>query len=225
MNESPMISASLLCANIFELPNYLKIMENKHIEYLHMDVFDGHYVKNFGFPPNILRDIRKITQIPFDIHLCVSKPENLLHLFDIREKDILSVHVEATPHIQRLLHVIKETGAYTCVALNPGTPLTVLDYLWDVIDVVLIMTVNPGFAGQKLVDSTLKKIRDLKEIITDNKLNVKIEVDGNVSFENATKMAEAGADIFVAGTSSIFNQNISLEEGIDKLRKAITKGF
>ena len=109
--------------------------------------------------------------------------------------------------------------------LKSRTPLGVLDYLWDVVDVVLVMTVNPGFAGQKLVDSTLKKIRDLKKIIRDNKLNIKIEVDGNVSFENATKMANAGADIFVAGTSSIFNQNISLEEGIKKLRKAIMMGL
>jgi len=225
MNDNPMISASLLCANVFELPFFLKIMEKNNVEYLHMDVFDGHFAKNLGFPPNILQNIRKITTIPFDIHLCVSDPENMLHLFDIMEKDIVSVHVEATPHIQRVLQMIKAAGAYSCVALNPGTPLGVLDYLWDVVDVVLVMTVNPGFAGQKLVDSTLKKIRDLKKIIRDNKLNIKIEVDGNVSFENATKMANAGADIFVAGTSSIFNQNISLEEGIKKLRKAIMMGL
>ena len=114
MNESPMISASLLCANIFELPNYLKIMENKHIEYLHMDVFDGHYVKNFGFPPNILRDIRKITQIPFDIHLCVSEPENLLHLFDIREKDILSACRSNPPYSKVATRHKRNGSIYMC---------------------------------------------------------------------------------------------------------------
>lgn len=152
----------------------------------------------------------------------VEKPENVLDWFIFGENDYVSVHLESTCHLHKVLSAIRERGAKPMVAINPATPISMLENVLDDIDAVLVMTVNPGFAGQKLVKSTLKKIEDLRCYLDDNGYeNVEIEVDGNVSFENAVLMSKAGANIFVGGTSSIFSKDASIYENIAKIRTLI----
>jgi len=216
------ISASIMCADFRNLEREVKLLEKLGIDYLHFDIMDGHFVPNFTMGPDILIAIREITDMPFDIHLMIEKPENFIDLFELKKGDLVSVHQESTYHLQRVLQKIKDKGAGTAVALNPATPVEMIKYVLSDIDMILIMTVNPGFAGQKLVPATLDKIQEVKQLINLNKLSIEIEVDGNVSFENAKKMRLCGADIFVAGTSSLFNRSIGLEVASEKLKNAIS---
>ncbi len=212
----------MMCAEFTKTAETLRVFENEGIEYLHIDIMDGHFVPNFTLGTDYCREIKRLTNIPLDIHLMIERPEISLGWFPFGTGDIVSVHYESTPHIQKALAEIKNRGARAFVALNPGTPVNVLDYLLDDIDGVLCMAVNPGFAGQKAVPSAFKKIKDVREYLDKNGYeNIEIETDGNVSFENAVKMREAGANIFVAGTSSIFNPALPLTEGIRKFREAI----
>ena len=180
-------------------------MEAEQIEMLHMDVMDGHFVSNFTLGTDYLKFMRKATSIPLDVHLMVEKPEDKLGWFQPQPGEIFSIHAESTRHLQRVLNAVKAYGAVPVVAINPGTPLVMIeDVLLDV-DGVLVMTVNPGFAGQRLVPQTLDKIARLRAMLDENGHGQKfIEVDGNVSVENALKMRAAGADTFVLGTSCIF---------------------
>lgn len=217
-----MISPSLMCADFFELEKTIRIFEKMKIEYLHIDIMDGHFVPNITLGTDFCRVLKRKTDIPLDIHLMVEKPEEILESFEFGDGDIVSVHAESTCHLQKNLQMIRSRGASPFVALNPATPLSVLDYIKDDIDGVVVMTVNPGFAGQKLISATLDKISDMKKLFAACKMENKlIEVDGNVSFENAVRMKSAGADIFVAGTSSVFTSELSLEDGIKKFRECI----
>lgn len=200
-----MVIPSMMCINYRNTEAELKRMEELGISYLHMDVMDGSFVPNFTLGPDFMKRVREMTDIPLDIHFMVMNPERHLASFPIREGDIVSVHYEATTLIQRTLQLVKETGAKAFLALNPATPLCVLDYLWDIIDGVLVMTVNPGFAGQKLVPATLDKITECRAYLdAHGREDALIEVDGNVSVPNAKKMRARGADIFVGGTSGMF---------------------
>lgn len=214
------ISASLMCIDFSDIKSSIKMLEQAKIEYLHFDIMDGSFVPNFTLGPDFLRSIREITDIPCDIHLMVYEPERHIELFAPRKGDLVSIHAEATVHLQRTLQLIRSTGATAAVALNPASPVNVLDYVLDDIGAVLVMTVNPGFAGQKLVPATLQKIQDVRQMITGR--DIEIEVDGNVSLENAVKMRARGADIFVAGSSSLFISNRSLAETAAELRNAIS---
>lgn len=219
------ISVSVMCADPFSLDKAITDFENSGIELIHIDIMDGHFVPNITLGTDYIKAVRGRTDIPLDIHLMIENPEQRIDWFEFRENDMVSVHYESTRHLQKVLAAIRTRGAKAFVALNPATPLNVLDALWEEIDGVLLMTVNPGFAGQKLIPSTLKKIRALRDYLDKNGYShINIEVDGNVSFENAKKMSEAGADIFVAGTSSVFNKNWTLYEGVQKLRGCIS-GF
>lgn len=216
------ISPSLMCANFFALREELRKLENAGIEYLHIDIMDGEFVPNYTLGTDFIKKLHNETSIPLDIHLMIENPEAKLSWFEIKEGDYVSVHYEASTHIQRALATIHQMGGKTMLALNPGTPLTVLEELLPDLDAVLIMTVNPGFAGQKLIPQTLEKITRLRKYLDDKGYeNVEIEVDGNVSFENAEKMNRAGANIFVAGTSSIYAKDGTFDENIAKLRAAI----
>lgn len=213
-----------MCADIAELKSTLETFKKCGIDYLHIDIMDGHFVPNFTLGTDYCKSLKKLTDIPLDIHLMIEKPEEKLSWFDFEENDIVSVHAESTVHLQKALAEIRKRGAKAFVALNPATPLCVLEDILDDIDGVLIMAVNPGFAGQKLVPSALPKIKRLREYLDSNGYeNVEIEVDGNVSFENSVKMQNAGANILVAGTSSIFNSDFSLEDGISKFRNGLKK--
>ena len=199
------LSPSMMCADVLELKQTLHTMEAEQIEMLHMDVMDGHFVSNFTLGTDYLKFMRKATSIPLDVHLMVEKPEDKLGWFQPQPGEIFSIHAESTRHLQRALNAVKAYGAVPVVAINPGTPLVMIeDVLLDV-DGVLVMTVNPGFAGQRLVPQTLDKIARLRAMLDETGHGQKfIEVDGNVSVENALKMRAAGADTFVLGTSCIF---------------------
>ncbi len=211
-----------MCTDVFALGKALSVFEDRGIEYLHIDVMDGHFVPNYALGTDFCRMIRSKTGIPFDFHLMTEVPLSDIERFEILPDDIVSVHAESTPHTVLVLDRIKALGAKPFIALNPGTPLEVLEETVWHSEGVLIMTCNPGFAGQKLVPHTIDKISRVRhKLVSLGKEDFPIEVDGNVSFENAAKMRAAGADIFVAGTSSVFRKDLTLIEGIDFLRKAI----
>ena len=217
------IAPSLMCCDFFNLKEQIDIFEKTGIELLHVDVMDGQFVPNIQLGTDLIKQIKSKTNIPIDYHLMVEKPEIILNYFDaIGEGDYVSIHYESTYHVQRVLTQIKNRGAKALIALNPATPICMIENILEDIDGVLIMSVNPGYAGQKLIPQCIKKIADLKEFLIKNgKKNVEIEVDGNVSFENAKIMSEAGADIFVSGSSSIFRKDLTLEQGVQKLREMI----
>lgn len=216
------ISPSIMCADFRHLEENIKVLEKAGVEYLHFDIMDGSFVPNFTLGPDFMKAVREITAIPFDIHLMIQHPENHIPIFDIRAGDVVSVHQESTVHLQRTLQKIKDLGAKPAVALNPATPIYSIEDVMDDIDMILIMTVNPGFAGQKLVPATLKKVANMKQYLLDHGYgNIEIEVDGNVSCENARMMRAAGADIFVAGTSSLFIKDADLLTCASELRKYI----
>ena len=203
----PGVSPSMMCADALNLGADAVALEKAVVQYFHYDVMDGDFVPNFMLGPDVIKAVRKVSTVPADIHLMVKNPERHLHLFDLRAGDVVSVHQESTIHLQRTLAAIRQTGAQAAVALNPATPLCTIEDVLPDIDMVLLMTVNPGFAGQKLVPQTLAKITRLRKILDESGYpHVRIEVDGNVSFENAVKMRAAGADLFVAGTSAVFRE-------------------
>ena len=211
-----------MCVDFFGLEKAVKEFEDNGIEYLHIDIMDGCFVQNYTLGTDIVKALKAKTRIPLDIHLMIDAPERKLDWFMFGEGDYVSVHYESTPHIHRALMNIKARGAKAMIAINPGTPINAIESLLDDVDAVLIMTVNPGFAGQKLIPSTLKKIKALREYLDVNGYShVEIEVDGNVSFENAKLMSEAGADIFVAGSSSVFASGSSVGENIAKMREIL----
>lgn len=216
------ISPSIMCANFKHLEQDIRMLEKAGVEYLHFDIMDGSFVPNFTLGPDIMKAVREITNIPFDIHLMIKRPEDHLHLFNIKPGDYVSIHQESTLHLQRTLQKVKDAGGKPAVALNPATPIYSIEDILDDIHMILIMTVNPGFAGQKLVPATLKKIARLKQYLLENgHENIEIEVDGNVSYDNAKKMRAAGADIFVVGTSSLFRGDLDLLTSVERLRQYI----
>ena len=217
------IAPSLMCCDFFNLKEPIETFEKTGIELLHVDVMDGQFVPNIQLGTDLVKQIKAKTNTPIDYHLMVEKPEIVLNYFDaISEGDYVSIHYESTYHVQRVLTQIKNRGAKALLALNPATSLCSIDHVLEDIDGVLIMSVNPGYAGQKLIPQCIKKIIDLKEMLIKNgRENVEIEIDGNVSFENAKLMSDAGANIFVSGSSSIFKKGLTLDEGIAKLREII----
>ena len=216
------ISPSIMCANFFDLESYIKAFEDNGIEYIHVDIMDGSFVPNFTLGTDFIKQLKKRTSIPLDIHLMINDPEAKLDWFDFGEGDCVAIHAESTKHLHKALEAVKKRGAKPMVTINPATPISAIEEVLDIVDGVLVMTVNPGFAGQKLFPSTLKKITALRQYLdTHGYSHIEIEADGNVSFENARFMSEAGANIFVAGTSSIFNKNFSISDGIKKLREVL----
>lgn len=220
---NPTISPSIMCADLMNLEPHLRELEDLGVGLLHVDVMDGVFVPNYTLGTDFIRQLRKATTIPLDIHLMVDRPDEKLSFFDFQPGDTVSVHAEATPHLERTLSQLRAMGAKAAVAINPATPLACLDYLWDDLDMVLVMTVNPGFAGQKLVPATLEKITQARALLNAHGLrDVPIEADGNVSFPNARKMAQAGANIFVAGTSSIYRAGESVRDNYAELMRSVT---
>lgn len=216
------IAPSIMCADFMELGKCVKELERCDADYLHIDIMDGCFVPNYTLGTDFCRILKNATDIPLDIHLMIDSPESKLKWFSVSEGTYISVHYESTPHIHRALAQIRDIGAKPMIALNPASPLYVLEHIIDDIDAVLIMTVDPGFAGQKLIPQLIDKISSLRKWLDNSGYsNVEIEVDGNVSFENARKMSDAGANIFVAGSSSVFSPKFSISEGMSKLKQAI----
>jgi ribulose-phosphate 3-epimerase len=211
-----------MCANIEGLSNTLKIFEQNNVEYLHIDVMDGVFVPNLQFGTDYIKQLRRLSHIPLDIHLMIERPEDKLDWFDFHEGEYVSVHVESTRHLQRTLQRIKDKGAKPMAALNPATPLSALDWVWGDIDGVLIMTVNPGYSGQTLVPQTLQKIAECKaRAIAADRADIETEVDGNVSPENAVKMAAAGANIYVLGSSCLFRKELTIDDALRTFRQTL----
>lgn len=215
------VSPSIMCADLMNLRPHLRALEELGCGLIHVDVMDGHFVPNFTLGTDFVSQLHEATTIPLDVHLMVEKPELCLPYFRFRPGDVVSVHAEATAHLQRVLAQLRAQGLKAAVAINPATPLSCLDYVLDDLDMVVVMTVNPGFAGQKLVPATLGKITRLRSLLDQHGLaNVPIEVDGNVSFVNARKMRDAGADVFVAGTSSLYGPG-DLRDNYRKLLESV----
>lgn len=196
------VAPSILSADMGNLKNdIMKIVEGG-TRYIHIDVMDGMFVPNisFGFP--ILKAVREMTDIVLDVHLMIADPDRYIDEFYQAGADIICVHAEACTHLHRTIQHIKQLGAKAAVALNPATPISVLDYVLEELDMVLIMSVNPGFGGQKFIPSSLRKIKELKQAAEERGLhNLDIEVDGGITLDNLSEVKEAGANIFVAGSA------------------------
>ena len=209
-----------MCAELFTLEKTIREFEQCGVEYLHIDIMDGSFVPNYTLGTDYCKRLRKLTDIPLDIHLMIDRPEDKVQWFDIQPGEYVSIHYEATSHVQRTLQRIKDCGGKPMLGLNPATPICALENVLDDIDAVLIMTVNPGYSGQNLIPATLQKIADTRKMLDGaGRRDIEIEVDGNVSFEATPKMRAAGADIFVAGTSSIFTPAMTMPEAIAKFRE------
>jgi ribulose-phosphate 3-epimerase len=216
------IAASVMCADMMNLRSELDKLKACSVEYIHVDIMDGSFVPNFTFGTDFCEALRNATDIPLDIHLMIQKPELHIAAFRPRAGEYISVHQEATVHLQRTLAAIKSYGAKAAVAINPATAIATVEDILPDIDMLLIMTVNPGYAGQKLVPQTIDKIARARRFLDERGYNnISIEVDGNVSFENAEKMRGAGAEIFVAGSSSLFIRGMDYKESSARLRKCI----
>lgn len=201
------LAPSILAADFNNLEEQIKIIEGTGVQYLHIDVMDGNYVPNISFGTPVISSIRKKSKLIFDVHLMVNEPIRLIKDFKDAGADIITVHAEACTHLHRTISFIKEMGLKAGVSLNPTTGLNELDYIINDIDMVLIMSVNPGFGGQTFIPSTLSKIKDLKEKAIRAGVTIDIEVDGGITPDNVHEVLEAGANVIVSGTS-IFHGDI-----------------
>ncbi len=216
------ISASVMCADQMNLATQIKELEKAGIDYLHVDIMDGHFVPNITLGFDFVKDLKRITDIPLDVHMMVENPSAFLGLLPLEKNDILCVHYESETHIHRTLEQIKNKGCKAGLALNPATPLECAEYLTDYMDMLLVMTVSPGFAGQKLFAAAERKTSTAKKMLTAlNREDILIEVDGNISVENGCKLTKCGADIFVLGTSSLFLKDKSLFDAAVDFRAAL----
>lgn len=211
------ISPSILSADFSKLGEEIKNIDQAGAEMVHIDVMDGHFVPNLTIGAPVIAALRKITTKIFDVHLMVENPQDYVVSFAKAGTDIFTFHIETAPHVHRIIQNIKENNMKVGIALNPGTPLTTINEILDDIDMVLLMTVNPGFGGQKFIPSVLKKIKELKELIRARNLNIDIQVDGGINKVTAPQVVAAGANILVAGSAIYGSDNIA--KSIEDLRK------
>lgn len=224
-NKKISIAPSVMCADLCNLETDIRELEKSGINLLHFDLMDAHFVPNMPIGLALIEQLRQKTDCDFDIHLMVENNDFFVEVVaDIGVQQI-AVHAESATHLDRTLSVIQAHGIKAGVALNPATPLSTITYVIDRLDFVLIMTVNPGFAGQKLVPATLRKISECRTVLNIHNVSIPIEVDGNVSFQNIPKMVAAGADILVGGTSSVFHKSGSRAQNIQQIHQAISLGF
>ncbi len=196
-----LLSASILSADFGRLAEEVKAVEAAGADWIHVDVMDGHFVPNITIGPNMVKALSQVTRLPLDVHLMIEKPGRYLEDFVKAGAKWLGVHAEACVHLHRVIQRIKELGAKAAVALNPATPLCMIDLVLPDVDMVLLMTVNPGFGGQTFIPNVLPKIRQCRRMIDDGGLSTLLQVDGGVNPENAGELAEAGVDVFVAGSA------------------------
>ncbi|MDV2582597.1 ribulose-phosphate 3-epimerase [Alkalibacillus haloalkaliphilus] len=198
------IAPSILSADFSKLATEIKSVEND-VDYIHVDVMDGHFVPNITIGPLIVEAVRPVTNLPLDVHLMIENPEDYVPQFAKAGADIISVHAEACPHLHRVIQQISNEGVKPGVVINPATPVSTIEPILQDVDLVLVMTVNPGFGGQSFIDSTLSKIEQLSELKKQYGFDYEIEVDGGVKAKTAKACVDAGAEVLVAG-SAIFNQ-------------------
>jgi ribulose-phosphate 3-epimerase len=215
------ICPSLMCADFTKLKEEIKALEEAGSDMLHVDVMDGKFVPNFALGLEDIKAIKKLSNIPVDVHLMVEEPDNYIETFANSGADIIYVHVEACTHIHRTLMKIKKCGKKVGVAINPGTPLSSLDEILSEIDYIMVMSVNPGFAGQSFIDSSIDKVRRIKEKISAVKPEIKIAVDGSINKTNIPLLNKAGVEYFVCGTSGVFRDDFDYKKNIRILRECI----
>ncbi|SMC55945.1 ribulose-phosphate 3-epimerase [Sporomusa malonica] len=201
MTKTIKVAPSILSADFSRLADEIIKIEQAGADWVHIDVMDGHFVPNLTFGPPVVAAIRKVTKLPFDVHLMVTNPQDLIEPFIKAGADIITVHAETAPHLHRLIQTIKELGKQAGVSLNPSTPLAVVEEVLSEIDMLLIMSVNPGFGGQQFIPSAVDKIARLKSMLDQRSLTVDIEVDGGINAATARQVTAAGANILVAGSA------------------------
>jgi len=203
------IAPSILSADFARLGEEIKAVEEGSADYIHIDVMDGHFVPNITIGPFVVEAVRRITTLPLDVHLMIESPERSIPHFAAAGSDIITVHAEACPHLHRTVQQIKELGVRAGVSLNPSTSVTVLDHILEELDLVLVMSVNPGFGGQRFIPSSLKKVREIKERLDAGGCKAELEIDGGIKIANIGEASRAGADVFVAGSAVYGSDNYS----------------
>jgi ribulose-phosphate 3-epimerase len=201
-----LIAPSILSADFSRLGDEIEAVERGGADWIHVDVMDGHFVPNITIGPAVVEAVKRSTKLPLDVHLMIENPDQFLEDFAKAGSDFLTVQVEASTHLHRTVQAIKALGVKAAVALNPATPVSALELILEDVDMVLVMSVNPGFGGQGFISQALQKIRDLKPMIASKNPNVLIEVDGGINHKTIASVAKAGADVFVAG-SAIFGSS------------------
>ena len=217
MNSNIKIAPSILACNFSKLNDEVLSIEKAGADFIHLDIMDGHFVPNLTFGPPVIKSLRHLTKLPFDVHLMVSNPDVLLDEYVNAGANIITVHVEACNHLARTLNYIKSKGCKAGVAINPHTDIQFIENVIEDLDLILVMTVNPGFGGQKFINSMVKKISLVKEIISNR--DIFLEVDGGITKENSKAVINAGANVLVAGTSVFkINKEKTYKMNIDSLR-------
>lgn len=213
----------MMCSDLINLKETLSIFQAQGVEYLHIDMMDGAFVPNFGLGVDYIRGLRRLTDIPLDLHLMIQNPEYKIQWIGIKPTDIVSIHYESSFQVQRVLDWLSPYGCKKFLAINPATPVNALEEVLEYIDGINLLMVNPGFAGQQIVPSTIRKAEKVVRLLDVEKANhITLEVDGNITFNNAKILRDIGADLFVAGTSSIFNGGIeNYSSKIQTFRKQI----
>lgn len=220
MKSKKKIAPSILSADFSQLGEEIKTVEEAGADYIHVDVMDGHFAPNITIGPPVVKCIRDVTKLPLDVHLMIENPDKYIMDFVKAGSDIITVHAEACTHLHRTVAFIKEQGVKAGVSVNPSTSLSVLDNILEDVDLILIMTVNPGFGGQKFIKTMLPKIAELKRMLDSKGLKTELEVDGGITLDNIEDVSKAGADAFVAG-SAVFGSK-DYNKTIKAMRKKIS---
>ncbi|MEZ4952914.1 MAG: ribulose-phosphate 3-epimerase [Saprospiraceae bacterium] len=212
-----LIAPSVLAADFTNLQKDFDVVNNSEADWFHVDVMDGRFVPNISFGQFVIKFMKKMAKKPLDVHLMIVEPEKYIEEFREAGADVITVHYEACPHLHRTLQQIKATGAKAGVALNPHTPVQLLEDVLENVDLVLLMSVNPGFGGQKFIYQTIPKIQKLRRMMVERNVHAHIEIDGGVGLQNAEKLLQAGADVLVAGSSVFHSENPA--DTISKLKE------
>jgi len=216
-------SASIMCVDWLNLSQQLKDLEKNEIDFLHIDVIDGYFAPDFTMGSSIINLVRNNSSIKSDFHIMADEPSRLFNSFDVSKNDYYTIHQEACRNLHRDIVYIKKNMSKVGVALSPGTSTETLEYLLEEIDMVILMTVNPGYMGQQLVPQVLKKVEKVRNLKEKYGLNFKISVDGNVNLENIPNMIKSGADTLVLGSSGLFRKDRSIEQSVDLIKEKIDK--
>lgn len=214
------LAPSILTADLGHLADQIRAADEGGADYIHLDVMDGHFVPPITFGPAVVEVVRKVTRLPLDIHLMIERPERQFEAFAAAGADVINFHIEATHHADRLLRTLQQMNKRAGVCINPATPLAALDHILDVADQIMVMTINPGWGGQKMIPAMLDKVRALRATLDARNLNPDIEIDGGVKASNANACAAAGATVLVCG-SSVYNAEASPQQNLSSLRSAL----
>ena len=215
------LAPSILSADFARLGEQIAEVARAGADYIHVDVMDGHFVPNITIGAPVVASIRPVTSLPLDVHLMIEHPERYISEFASAGADIITVHVEACPHLQGTIRLIKELGVKAGVSLNPPTPLSAIEEFIPHVDLVLIMSVNPGFGGQSFIPETLPRIANMRKILDDRGLSAELEVDGGINADNAPDIVKAGANVLVAG-NSVFRAEEGISRALQRLREAVS---